>query len=130
MISRYNTFLGERLFESTVNESMIYYTKEFKDALYKLSTKNKIAKDLIGVEYTDVKPDMTFIGMSDKEGYFSFTQIKKAVKSIKDTIEKLAKETSIESDSDALKNLKKIYKKIEDGTTSQSDGQRGHRLSS
>lgn len=121
MISRYNTFLGERLFESTVNESMIYYTKEFKDALYKLSTKNKIAKDLIDVEYTDVKPDMTFIGMSDKEGYFSFTQIKKAVKSIKDTIEKLAKETNIESDSDALKNLKKIYKKIEDGTTSQSD---------
>jgi hypothetical protein len=121
MISRYNTFLGERLFESTVNESMIYYTKEFKDALYKLSLKNKIAKELIDVEYTDVKPDMTFIGMSDKEGYFSFTQIKKAVKSIKDTIEKLAKETGLDQDSDSIKTLKNIYKKIEDGTTSQSD---------
>jgi hypothetical protein len=121
MISRYNTFLGERLFESTVNESMIYYTKEFKDALYKLSTKNKIAKDLIDVEYTDVKPDMTFIGLSDKEGYFSFTQIKKAVKSIKDTIEKLAKETGLDQDSESIKAFKKIYKKIEDGSTSQSD---------
>ena len=50
MISKYNTFLGERLFENVVNESMIYYTKEFKDALYKLAVKNKIAKDLVDVE--------------------------------------------------------------------------------
>jgi len=64
---------------------------------------------------------MTFIGMSDKEGYFSFTQINKAVKAIKNTIEKLAKETGLDPDSDYIKVLKKIYKKIEDGTTSQSD---------
>ena len=121
MISRYNEFLGEKTFESAVSESIIYYTKEFKDSLYKLSLKNKIAKDLIDVEYTDVKPDMTFIGMSDKEGYFSFTQINKAVKVIKNTIEKFAKETGLDQDSDSIKVLKKIYKKIEDGTTSQSD---------
>ena len=116
MISRYNTFLGERLFESTVNESMIYYTKEFKDALNKLSTKNKIAKDLIDVEYTDVKPDMTFISMSDKEGYFSFTQIKKAVNSLKKSIEELAKDHGTTPDS-----FSRIYTSIEDGTISQSD---------
>ena len=116
MISRYNTFLGERLFESAVNESMIYYTKEFKDSLYKLSLKNKIAKDLIDVEYTDVKPDMTFIGMSDKEGYFSFTQIKKAVNSLKKSVEEFAKTHGIEPDS-----MSRIYTSIEDGTTSQSD---------
>lgn len=116
MISRYNKFLGERLFESAVNESMIYYTKEFKDSLYKLSLKNKIAKDLIDVEYTDVKPDMTFIGMSDKEGYFSFTQIKKAVNSLKKSVEEFAKSNDIEPDS-----MSRIYTRIEDGTTSQSD---------
>ena len=116
MISRYNTFLGERLFESAINESMIYYTKEFKDSLYKLRLKSKIAQDLIDVEYTDVKPDMTFIGMSDKEGYFSFTQIKKAVNSLKKSVEELAKSNDIDIDS-----ISRIYTRIEDGTTSQSD---------
>ena len=116
MISRYNTFLGERLFESAVNESMIYYTKEFKDALYKLAVKNKIAKDLVDVEYTDVKPDMTFIGMSDKEGYFSFTQIKKAVNSLKKSTEEFAKTHGV-----GLDTLTKIYTNIENGKTSQSD---------
>ena len=116
MISKYNTFLGERLFENVVNESMIYYTKEFKDALYKLAVKNKIAKDLVDVEYTDVKPDMTFIGMSDKEGYFSFTQIKKAVNSLKKSTEEFAKTHGL-----GLDTLTKIYTNIENGKTSQSD---------
>ena len=116
MISKYNTFLGERLFENVVNESMIYYTKEFKDALYKLAVKNKIAKDLVDVEYTDVKPDMTFIGMSDKEGYFSFTQIKKAVNSLKKSTEEFAKTHGV-----GLDTLTKIYTNIENGKTSQSD---------
>ena len=116
MISRYNVFLGERLFESAVSESMIYYTKEFKDALYKLAVKNKIAKDLVDVEYTDVKPDMTFIGMSDKEGYFSFTQIKKAVNSLKKSVEEFAKTHVFSPDT-----LSRFYTSIEDGTTSQSD---------
>ena len=116
MISRYNTFLGERLFESAVNESIIYYTKEFKDALYKLAVKNKIAKDLIDVEYTDVKPDMTFIGMSDKEGYFSFTQIKKAVNAVKKSTEEFAKTHGV-----GLDTLTKIYTNIENGKISQSD---------
>ena len=79
MISRYNNFLEDRLFENVVNESMIYYTQEFKDALYKLRLKSKIAQDLIDVEYTDVKPDITFVGMSDKEGNFTFTDRKSVV---------------------------------------------------
>ena len=116
MIERYNTFLVDRLFENSMNESMIYYTKEFKDTLYKLSKNNKIAKKLIDVECTDVKPDMTFIGMSDKEGYFSFTQIKKAVNAVKKAAEELAKNHGVEPDS-----LSIIYKRIEDGKTSQSD---------
>jgi hypothetical protein len=120
MISRYNTFLGERLFESAISESMIYYTKEFKDALSKLSLKSKIAKDLIEVEYTDVKPDMTFIGMSDKEGYFSFTQIKKAVNAIKKAGEILAAENEDSWSFDFKSRITDIWKRIEDGTTSQS----------
>ena len=118
MISRYSTFLEERIFESAVSESMIYYTKEFKDSLYKLSQKNKIAKDLIDVEYSDVKPDMTFIGMSDKEGYFSFTQINKAVRAAK---------KAAEEEIEQVHGLEKgsisevMAKKIMDGSISQSD---------
>ena len=118
MISRYDEFLGEKTFESAVSESMIYYTKEFKDSLYKLSLKSPIAKALIDVEYSDVKPDMTFIGMSDKEGYFSFTQINKAVRAAK---------KAAEEEIEQKHNLEKgsvsevIAKKIMDGSISQSD---------
>ena len=118
MISRYDEFLGEKTFESAVSESMIYYTKEFKDSLYKLSIKSPIAKALIDVEYSDVKPDMTFIGMSDKEGYFSFTQINKAVRAAK---------KAAEEEIEQKHNLEKgsvsevIAKKIMDGSISQSD---------
>ena len=118
MISRYNSFLEERIFESAVSESMIYYTKEFKDSLYKLRLKSGIAQALIDVEYSDVKPDMTFIGMSDKEGYFSFTQINKAVRAAKK-----AAEEGIEQ----VHGLEKgsisevMAKKIMDGSISQSD---------
>ena len=116
MISKYGSFVEERLLESAISESMIYYTKEFKDALFKLRLKSGIAQALIDVEYTDVKPDMTFIGMSDKEGYFSFTQIKKAVNALKKSVEELSKDHGIEPES-----LSRIYTSIEDGTTSQSD---------
>lgn len=118
MISRYSSFQEDRLLESAVNESMIYYTKEFKDSLYKLSLKSPIAKALIDVEYSDVKPDMTFIGMSDKEGYFSFTQINKAARAAKK-----AAEEGIEQ----VHGLEKgsvsevLAKKIMDGSISQSD---------
>jgi len=116
MISRYNNFLEDRLFENVVNESMIYYTQEFKDALYKLRLKSKIAQDLIDVEYTDVKPDITFVGMSDKEGNFTFTQIKKAINSIKKSGDEFSKAHDLEPDT-----ISTIYKKVEDGTISQSD---------
>lgn len=118
MISRYSSFLEDRLLESAVNESMIYYTKEFKDSLYKLSLKSPIAKALIDVEYSDVKPDMTFIGMSDKEGYFSFTQINKAVRAAKKAAEEeIEQKNGLEKGSIS----EVLAKKIMDGSISQSD---------
>lgn len=94
MISKYNIFFEDRLFENLVNESFIYYTKNFKDALNKLKSKSKIAQDLISVENTDVKPDMTFIDMSDREGYFSFSQIKKVEDNLKKNLYSLGDEAS------------------------------------
>ena len=72
MILRYNKFIeADLLFESLINETYVYYVKDFKDALYKLSKQSQIAKDLIDLEYKDVKNDMTFISLSDREGYIS-----------------------------------------------------------
>ncbi len=117
MLERYTSFIEDRLLESAISESMIYYTKEFKDSLYKLSLKSPIAKALIDVEYTDVKPDMTFIGMSDKEGYFSFTQINKAARAAKKAAEEIEQKHGIEKGSVS----EVIAKNILDGSISQSD---------
>jgi len=38
MILKYNKFIeADLLFESLINETYVYYVKDFKDALYKLS---------------------------------------------------------------------------------------------
>lgn len=90
MLSRYNDFSTDLLLEKAINESFIYYTKDFKDNLIKLRDlkKSQIAKDLLGVEYTDVKPDMTFISLGEGDGDIKFTQFKKVVSLIKKGIEK------------------------------------------
>lgn len=116
MIERYRSFIEDREIKS-IDESMIYYTMEFKDSLFKLRLKSQIAQALIEVEYTDVKPDMTFIGMSDKEGYFSFTQINKAARAAAKSGEELEKKYGIVPGS--VSN--QISKKILDGSISQSD---------
>ena len=72
MILRYNSFIeNDLLFESLINETYVYFVKDFKDVLNKLSKQSEIAKDLIDLEYKDVKNDMTFISLSDREGYIS-----------------------------------------------------------
>lgn len=109
MISKYNIFFEDRLFENLVNESFIYYTKNFKDALNKLKSKSKIAQDLIDIENTNVKPDMTFIDVSDREGYFSFSQIKKA----EDNFKKSTKSYTLSQDT-----IDNVLKSLNDGTLS------------
>jgi len=108
-LNRYNDYL----LEQALNESFIYYTKDFKDSLYRLRLKSKIAQDLIDVEYKDVKPDMTFISLGDKEGDIKFTQFKKVL-----SILKKAVETKYP---DYLSLYDYIDKKLSDGSISQSD---------
>jgi hypothetical protein len=121
MIHRYNSFTEDLLLEKIVNESMIYYTKDFKDSLLKLvyqtrDKKSLIAQNLLEVEYTDVKPDMTFISLADNEGDIKFTQFKKAFSLIKKGVEgRRYSEDSTKSLLDA------IEQKLSDGSISQSD---------
>ena len=95
MLSRYKDFSTDLLLEKAINESFIYYTKAFKDNLTDLrDLKNsQIAIDLLGVEHTNVKPDMTFISLADNLdddanlGDIKFTQFKKVVSLIKKGLE-------------------------------------------
>lgn len=82
MITDFKSFFGELTLESIINESIIYYSKDTRRVLNRLRD-NQIAKDLLSIEATDIKPDITFVNL-DKEGYLSFTTMKNAIKNIAD----------------------------------------------
>jgi len=79
MISRYNSFLEDRLLESMINESFLYFSPPVRKILGQLATKqhSEIAADILTSEGEDVKPDMTFIDLG-KEGYLSFITMRNA----------------------------------------------------
>jgi hypothetical protein len=104
MIRKYNNFKEDKLLES-INESYLYFTNNFRDILKKMK-KNKISSDILDAERTDVKPDMTFIDLSSKEGHISFSQIKKGISIIK----KWADAEGYSED-----DVKHIYRDIDNG---------------
>jgi len=121
MILRYNNFIeGGTLFESLINETYVYYVKDFKDALYKLSTQSQIAKDLIDLEYKDVKNDMTFISLSDREGYISGSTLRNLKNNVEKSFKDWAKDHNL-GDERTKQILDIMIDKIEKGETSQSD---------
>lgn len=77
MISRYNSFSLDLLLEKAINESMIYFSPSLRKQLDKVS--DDISTDLLGIEATDIKPDITFIDL-DKEGFLSFSTMRNVKK--------------------------------------------------
>jgi hypothetical protein len=61
-----------------LNESMFYISNNFRKKLKSIDS--PISKGLLSVVQTDVKPDMTFIDTTDKEGFVEFSQIDKGMK--------------------------------------------------
>lgn len=81
MLKKYNQFKEDFLLES-INESVIYFSPNFRKLLSKIED-NDIAKDLLEVEVTDIKPDVTFIDLDpEKDDYLSFTTMRNAIKVI------------------------------------------------
>jgi len=78
MIFKYKRFLDDKLFENLINESVIYFSPDFRKSLNRINS-NQIAKDLLEIEAENIKPDITFID-KDKEGYLSFSTMKNAWK--------------------------------------------------
>ena len=121
MILRYNSFIeNDLLFESLINETYVYFVKDFKDVLNKLSKQSEIAKDLIDLEYKDVKNDMTFISLSDREGYISGSTLRNLKKNVEKSFTDWAKSMKL-SDEHIQSVLNTLINKIEKGETSQSD---------
>lgn len=91
MLSKYNQFKLELLLER-INESVIYFSPNFRKLLSKM-VDNEIANDLLEVEVTDIKPDITFVDLdSEKDDYLTFTTMKNVAKQLDDGSYKHIKE--------------------------------------
>ena len=83
MIKNYENFKESLFLDHLINESVLYYSPDFRLILKKLmESGNKIAKDLLNRETIDIEPDMTCVHY-DKEGYLSFITMKNIEKYLK-----------------------------------------------
>lgn len=81
-LKRFNNFSEDRILESVINESIIYYSPELRKVFMKIKS-NSIAKNLLDLETADIKPDITFVDLG-KEGYLGFSTMRNAKKVITD----------------------------------------------
>ena len=103
MLNKYNQFKLELLLEK-VNESVIYFSPNFRKLLSKIED-NDIASDLLEVEVTDVKPDITFVDLDpEKDDYLSFTTMRNAIKIIDDGFSHLKEIENEPTDKDRFSN--------------------------
>ena len=118
MLLKYN----DLIFESLINETYVYYIKDFKDILVKMSNlqQNQIAKELLDIEYRDNKSDRTFISLTDKDGYLSFSTLRNLKSNLDKSFTEWGKNNKL-SDEGTKKVLDTLNKKIENGEISQSD---------
>ncbi len=118
MLLKYN----DLIFESLINETYVYYIKDFKDILVKMSNlqQNQIAKELLDIEYRDNKSDRTFISLTDKDGYLSFSTLRNLKSNLDKSFTEWGKNNKL-SDENIKSVLDLINKKIENGEISQSD---------
>jgi hypothetical protein len=80
----YKNFKEELLLEKLINESVIYFSPEFIKILKKRKlVDNEIARSILDIEMKDIKPDISFVDLSDKEGYITFNTMKNALNKIK-----------------------------------------------
>ncbi len=76
---KYEEFILESQLQ-LISESIIYYSPKLKKVLNKIG--DDIAKDLLELEFKDIKDDITFIDLSDREGYISFSTSKDVKKNL------------------------------------------------
>lgn len=121
MILKYDSFIkNDFVFESLINETFVYYVDDFKGVLNRLSKQSQIAKDLIDLEYRDVKNDMTFISLSTRDGYISGSTLRNLKNNLEKSFTDWAKGHNL-GDERTKSILDIMIDKIESGKTSQTD---------
>jgi hypothetical protein len=88
MLSSFKNFSENILLEKILSESVVYFSPKMRNILKRLDN-NDISKSLLDIEMTDIKPDVTFIDIGDKEGYITFNTMKNALNKIKDEYDHL-----------------------------------------
>ncbi len=84
-----------------INEGYVYLTDQFKEILSNIGLKSEISYDLLKSDKKEFKPDLTFIDISDKDGYVSFSQSSNIVQKISDIVDfKFNKDKIMLSDTD------------------------------
>ena len=101
-MKNYYEFLLEKQIQ-LIKESILYFSPKFRKELSKIP--HPISKDILSKEGEDLKQDITFLDMDDKEGYVTFKTMKSVIKSI-DTDEEDEEETR-----DFLKQVEKTFKR-------------------
>ena len=78
MVNNYISFIEEKIFESLIKESILYYSPKFREALLTISntTGDSISKKLIEIEGTDIDPDVTYVDISDESNSLSFSTMR------------------------------------------------------
>jgi hypothetical protein len=87
---------------------MLYFSPKFRDRISEIDS--DISKELLKSEFTEIKPDMTFIDVDDnKEGFITFTQIKNAQKKFQDQFQDSDLISGKGIDKSLLKFLSNLY---------------------
>jgi len=87
MIKKFNDF-SESLLESLLNESILYFSPDFRNKLKMMKNKttslviNNITNDLLNLEGENLDSDVTFIDLSKDEGFLHFMPMAKAIDKI------------------------------------------------
>lgn len=80
VINKYKKFKEDIILEKALN-TILYFSPNFRNILNGIKP-NKIANDLLELEGDEIKTDVTFIDIDEKEGYVSFITMKNAMNKI------------------------------------------------
>jgi hypothetical protein len=104
ILNKYSEFL---ILEKALNESVLYISPPVKKILKKIN--NKISNKILDSEKVSIKPDITFIDIG-KDGYFSFTTMRNAIKNLSKNFSEISKELTDDENYLTTKIADEVYR--------------------
>lgn len=80
MIKNYSKFKDYILFENLISESIVYFSPDFRKMLGKINS--DVSKELLSAEGENIKKDITFIDIDNREGYVTFKTMRNVEKAL------------------------------------------------